>query len=129
LLCIARSVSRFDVIAIQEAKDNLKALRHLLKALGPNWGLSLTTSRRRTRQRRADGVPLRHAEGAALRAHLRAGRARERLDRIEPGALRRQFARTPYAASFRSGSKTFILVTLHVLYGESEEERLPGSGR
>jgi exonuclease III len=27
--------------------------------------------------------------------------------------------------SFRSGTKTFILVTLHVLYGEDGEERLP----
>jgi hypothetical protein len=37
LLCIAEVVSRFDVVAIQEAKDNLKALRHLIHALGPNW--------------------------------------------------------------------------------------------
>ena len=44
---------------------------------------------------------------------------------IGPGALGRQFARTPYAVSFRSGSKTFVLVTLHVLYGDDEEERLP----
>jgi len=27
--------------------------------------------------------------------------------------------------SFRSGGKTFILVTLHVLYGEDEDERVP----
>jgi hypothetical protein len=27
LLCIAEIVSRFDVVAVQEAKDNLKALR------------------------------------------------------------------------------------------------------
>ena len=40
-------------------------------------------------------------------------------------ALQRQFARTPYAVSFRSGGKTFILVTLHVLYGEDEDERVP----
>ena len=49
----------------------------------------------------------------------------ERLGAIGPGALGRQFARTPYAVSFRSGTKTFVLVTLHVLYGEREEERLP----
>jgi hypothetical protein len=34
LLCIAEIVSRFDVVAVQEAKDNLKALRHMLKMLG-----------------------------------------------------------------------------------------------
>ncbi len=44
---------------------------------------------------------------------------------IEPDALRRQFARTPYAVSFRAGGKTSVLVTLHVLYGEDAEERLP----
>ena len=49
----------------------------------------------------------------------------EQLGPIESGALQRQFARTPYAVSFRSGGKTFILITLHVLYGENEEERLP----
>src|SRR5215207_11366108 len=42
LLCIAEIVSRFDVVAVQEARDNLKALRHLVHVLGPNWGLSLT---------------------------------------------------------------------------------------
>jgi hypothetical protein len=29
VLCIAEILSRFDVIVVQEAKDNLKALRHL----------------------------------------------------------------------------------------------------
>jgi hypothetical protein len=42
LRCIAEIVSRFDVIALQEARANLKALRHMIKLLGPNWGLILT---------------------------------------------------------------------------------------
>ncbi len=42
---------------------------------------------------------------------------------VAAGALDRQFARTPYAVSFRSGSKTFILVTLHVLWGKSPGDR------
>ena len=42
LLCIAEIISRFDVIALQEVKANLKALRHMLRVLSPNWGLSLT---------------------------------------------------------------------------------------
>jgi hypothetical protein len=50
---------------------------------------------------------------------------KEQLGSIEPGALQRQFARTPYAVSFHSGERTFILFTLHVLYGENEEERIP----
>lgn len=37
---------------------------------------------------------------------------------IEEGALQRQFARTPYAVSITAGRQTFILCTLHVLYGD-----------
>ena len=37
LRCIAEIVSRFDVVAVQEVRSKLKALRHLLKVLGPNW--------------------------------------------------------------------------------------------
>ena len=42
LLCIAEIISRFDVIALQEVKANLKALRHTLKVLDPAWALVLT---------------------------------------------------------------------------------------
>jgi exonuclease III len=49
----------------------------------------------------------------------------EWLSEIAPDALRRQFARTPYAVSFRSGEETFILVTLHVTYGDSSADRVP----
>ena len=126
LLCIAEILSRFDVIALQEAKDNLKALRHLIHALGPNWGLSLTDV--------TEGAPG-NAERMAFLFDTRrvqlSGLAceivvpGEQLGPIGSDALQRQVARTPYAVSFRSGEKTFILVTLHVLYGEDEEERLP----
>ena len=126
LLCIAEILSRFDVIAVQEAKDNLKALRHLIHALGPDWGLSLTDV--------TEGAPG-NAERMAFLFDTRrvqlSGLAceivvpEEQLGPIGPDALQRQFARTPYAVSFRSAQKTFILITLHVLYGEDEEERLP----
>jgi endonuclease/exonuclease/phosphatase family metal-dependent hydrolase len=126
LLSIAEIVSRFDVVAIQEARENLKALRRLLKVLGPNWGLSLTDV--------TEGAPGNGERMAFLfdtRRVVPSGLAceivvpEEQLDTIGPGALKRQFARTPYAVSFRSGGKTFILITLHVLYGEDEEERVP----
>lgn len=126
LLSIAEIVSRFDVVAVQEAKDNLKALRHMLKVLGPNWGLSLTDVTEGAPgngERMAFLFDTRRVQLSGLACELVV--PQEQLDRIEPGALNRQFARTPYAVSFRSGTKTFILVTLHVLYGESEEERVP----
>ena len=48
-----------------------------------------------------------------------------RLDRIGENALREQFVRTPYAVSFQRGEATFILVTLHILFGEADEDRIP----
>src|ERR671916_396572 len=126
LLCIAEIVSRFDVIALQEVKDNLKALRHMLHVLGPRWGLSLTDV-----TKGAPGNGERMAFLFDTRRVLPSGLAcelvvpQEQLERIGLDALERQFARTPYAVSFRAGKETFVLITLHVLYGESEEERLP----
>ena len=49
----------------------------------------------------------------------------EWLDEIEPDALKHQFVRTPYAVSFRRKDATFILVTLHVDYGDSSTDRIP----
>ncbi len=126
LLCIGEIVSRFDVVAVQEAKDNLKALRHMLKVLGPNWGLSLTDVTEGAPgngERMAFLFDTRRVQLSGLACELVI--PQEQLERIEPGALNRQFARTPYAVSFRSGTKTFVLITLHVLYGEGEEERVP----
>lgn len=48
----------------------------------------------------------------------------ERNKLLDDGSLRRQFARTPYAVSFLVGGRTFVLLTLHVLFG-TVEERIP----
>jgi endonuclease/exonuclease/phosphatase family metal-dependent hydrolase len=126
LLCITEIVSRFDVIAVQEVKDDLKALRHMLHALGPYWGLTLTDVTKGSpgnSERMAFLFDARRVQLSGLACELVV--PQEQLDRIEPDALDRQFARTPYAVSYRSGAKTFILVTLHVLYGTRAEERVP----
>src|SRR5688572_29054053 len=42
LWAIAEVVSRFDVVAIQVVRGNLKALRTLMKTLGPGWSFLIT---------------------------------------------------------------------------------------
>ena len=114
------------MVAVQEVRDNLKALRHMLRLLGPNWGLSLTDVTKGdpgNGERMAFLFDARRVQLSGLARELVV--PQEQLDRIDPDALERQFARTPYAVSFRSNGKTFILVTLHVLYGERAEERVP----
>ena len=44
---------------------------------------------------------------------------------MNTGALNREFARTPYGVSFMAKDKTFVLLTLHVLYGDNEAARVP----
>lgn len=60
------------------------------------------------------------------------------IDRVQPSGLvgelvlpasvdqsAKQFARSPYAVSFRRESVEFILTTLHVIWGSRTEDRLP----
>lgn len=123
---IAEIIRRFDVIALQEIRGDLKALRHTLKVLGSDWGLLLTDVTRGdlgNNERLGFLFDRRKIQPSGLAAELVI--PDESFDDISPGALKRQFARTPYAASFRCRAQTFILVTLHVLYGDSPAERTP----
>jgi len=124
-LCIAEIISRFDVIALQEVRDDLKSLRHMLKVLGPNWGFTMTdvtAGKRGNDERLAFLFDTRRAMLSGLACELVV--PEEKLGPIAPDALTKQFARTPYAVSFRSAGKTFILLTLHVFYGTQAEERV-----
>ncbi len=130
LLTITEIVSRFDVVAVQEVRGNIKALRHMLKALGPDWSFILTDVTKGTAgndERMAFVFDARRVKPSGLAAELVlppewGGQA------IDERARTRQFARTPYAVSFasigRGYSATFILVTLHVLFGSKSADRV-----
>jgi endonuclease/exonuclease/phosphatase family metal-dependent hydrolase len=132
LRCITEIISRFDVIAVQEVKGNIKSLRHMLKALGPNWSFVLTDVTKGdpgNDERMAFIFDNRRVQMSGLACEIVL--PQKQLETINENALNKQFARTPYAVSFRAGGspikkpKTFILVTLHVLYGKNAEERIP----
>ena len=126
LWAIAEIISRFDVVALQEVKGDLKALRTLLKTLEPAWQLLMTDV---TRGDAGNGERLaflfdsRRIKLSGLACELVV--PEEQLDNISPDALQKQFVRTPYAVGFRSGSETFVLVTMHVIYGKRSVERFP----
>lgn len=126
LRCIAEIISRFDVVALQEVRSNIKSLRHMLKFLGPDWGLILTDVTKGAPgndERLAFLFDSRKVRFSGLACELVV--PREQLNKIDLYALDKQFARTPYAASFLSAGKTFILVTLHVIFGKEAEDRVP----
>jgi endonuclease/exonuclease/phosphatase family metal-dependent hydrolase len=126
VLAIAEIVSRFDVVAIQESRANLKALRHMLKALGPDWGLILTDVNpppAGNGERLAFVFDTRRIRASGLAAELVVPDERLKEGKIAEGALQEQFVRTPYAVSFLAGEQTFILTTLHVIYGDDAGQR------
>ena len=119
---IAEIMSRFDVIAVQEIRCNTTAARFLLARLGPGW-----------RMITSDVTEGSAGNGERLSFFYRA-------DRVQPSGLvgeivpppaeqdqpARQFARTPYAASFTTlAGLEFILATVHVLWGSNAADRLP----
>lgn len=126
LRAIIEILSRFDVIAIQEVKGDLRALRDTIHFLGDTWGFLMTDVN--------IGDAGNDERFAFLfdRARLRpSGLAAEivippeQLADVDPNVLREQFVRPPYAVSFQREDATFILVTLHVKYGDGEDARLP----
>lgn len=126
LHAIAEIVSRFDVIAIQEIIGDMKALRTLLKTLGPNWNFLMTDENRGDEgngERLAFLFDTTRVQLSGMAGELAVPddeKVRKKLSADKPF---QQFARTPYAVSFRSGHDTFILTTTHVIYGDGPEDR------
>lgn len=119
---IAEIIRRFDVIAIQEVKQDTSGIRMLLDDfLGPNWGLILsdvTAGPQGNVERLAFIYDKRRVQPSGLAGEIV-------LPPTERGEPAQQFARTPYIVGFQSGGERFVLLTAHIKYGDVPEERLP----
>ncbi len=125
VLCITEIIKRFDVIAIQEVKSNIKALRDTLRLLGTDWSLILTDVNRGDQgnsERMAFLFDTRRVNLSGLASELVV--PQEWMKVASEDALTEQFVRSPYAVSFRSLKQTFILVTLHIKYGKASADRI-----
>lgn len=110
---IAEVISRFDIIALQEIGEDLTPLRRVMNLLGPWWDFITTDA--------TDGI-----SGNGERGTILFDKRKVRFDNVAgevvlpksmllPGE--QQFARTPYAVSFRAGWFSFTLCTVHLYYG------------
>lgn len=123
---IGRFIRRCDVVAVQEVRSNLRALRHMLKSLGEEWGFILTDVTKGSQgndERLAFLFDTTRVKPSGLACELVV--SIEAAANVRATSLNRQFARTPYAVSFISSGQTFILVTLHVNYGSQAADRVP----
>jgi endonuclease/exonuclease/phosphatase family metal-dependent hydrolase len=113
--CIAEIISRFDIVAVQEVRDGLYALRRLRRILGGDWDFivtDVTLGRSGNAERMAYLFDRRKVAFTGLAAEL-----------VLPEGLRGsdaalQFARSPFVAGFRAEWAYLTLITVHIYYGE-----------
>ena len=136
LACITEIVKRFDVVAIQEAQKKLIALRGLLAALGKDWSVILTDPVEDDKgddERLAFVFDRSRIEVSGLACELVVPYSWGKSNRPKTGiaavSLDRQFARTPYAVSFKRREAIFTLVTLHVYWGSKSSQDVAERGR
>jgi hypothetical protein len=109
-LAIAQILQRFDVIAVQEVKANLRALRDILKWLGDDWSFALTDVTHGDKgndERLAYLFNIKRAQLSGLACELVVPEDLKSPYAAPANAFQRQFVRTPYAVSFRAGQQTF----------------------
>jgi endonuclease/exonuclease/phosphatase family metal-dependent hydrolase len=125
VLAISEIIRRFDVIAVQEVKANIRALRDTMKLLGEHWSLILTDVNRGDSgngERMAYIFDTRRVNLSGLACELVV--PNEWIKVVSQDSLNEQFVRSPYAVSFKSNNQTFILVTLHIKYGKKSSDRI-----
>ena len=111
---IAEIVSHFDLVAVQEVREDLRALDRLQSILGGWWKYIVTDVTEGTAGNRE-----RMAFLYDSRKVIFGGLAGEIVlpDTKQERAL--QFARTPFICGFKSGWTKFNLCTVHIYYGKS----------
>jgi endonuclease/exonuclease/phosphatase family metal-dependent hydrolase len=117
-LYLAEVISRFDVVAVQEVRDDLQGLNRLNAALGRRWRRIMTDVTEGTAgngERMAFLYDSRTTEFTGLASELV-------LPPLPSGKPADQVARTPFAVGFRSGWSTFQLATVHIIYGSDKAE-------
>lgn len=128
LLCIVEIIKRFDIIAVQEVRGNIKALRKTMNLLGSDWSFlmtDITAGSKGNDERLAFIFDNRKVKLSGLACEIVIpDDVLEKNRAIDPNALQRQFARTPYGVSFQVAGNTFVLLTLHVLFGTKSPDRV-----
>ena len=121
---IAEIIARFDLVAVQEVRQELRGLNRLMDILGSNWSViftDVTEGSKGNGERMAYVYDKRKVRFGGLMGELvlpplyiknEAGK------KVEVPA--RQVVRSPLMCGFRVGWTDFILTTVHILYGESK---------
>lgn len=112
---IADICERFDIVALQEVKTDLRGLQRLQEALPGNYRILVSDP---------TGNYERFAFLYDKRSVVATGFASD-IGFTVPAASHEgyQLHRMPYCASFRAGRFDFVIATAHIYFGESDAER------
>ena len=124
---IAEIMSHFDLIAVQEVRENLEALYEVIKILGDGWWdfivTDVTEGKPGNRERMAFVYDKRKVKFGGVAGEVvippKASRAGGQKTVYTPSD---QLVRTPFLCGFRAGWAKFMLCTVHVLYGKSTKD-------
>jgi endonuclease/exonuclease/phosphatase family metal-dependent hydrolase len=126
---IAEIADRFDLIALQEVRANLQALRALAFRLGPDWRFLVSDVTRGTagnQERLAFLYDSRKVNFLGIAGELVLPPIEQKK---KPGEKKRpppipaqQVARTPLMAAFQVGWTRFVMATVHIVYGDDSAE-------
>ncbi len=121
LYYIAEILSRFDLIAVQEVRDNLDALDHLMYILGRWWKYlvsDVTLGQQGNDERLAYIYDSRKLSFGGMAGELIPPAEKKDGKLSQPFA----FARTPFLAGFQAGWFKFTICTQHLYYGLSKAD-------
>jgi len=111
---IAEIISHFDLVAIQEVREDLSALDAVQEMLGGWWKYVVTDV---TQGTGGNGERMAFLyDGRKVAFGGLAGEVVLPPQKMQPVL---QFARTPFLCGFRSGWVKFNLCTVHIYYGEA----------
>jgi endonuclease/exonuclease/phosphatase family metal-dependent hydrolase len=122
---IAEVLSRFDLIAIQEVKQSLRDLELVTQLLGPWWKYivsDVTAGEPGNEERLAYLFDNRRVRFSGLAGEIVLPPIEDAEGHLYPV---RQLVRTPYMAGFKAGWSSFILSTVHLIWGEEVEGFAP----
>lgn len=122
LYYIAEIIDHFDLVAIQEVRDNLDALERLMGFLGSWWKYLLTDVTEGTpgnRERMAFLYDSRKVRFGGLAGEVVIPPTKKGGETLEPA---KQLARTPFMVGFGIDWFRYMICTTHILYGEDDPE-------
>lgn len=115
---IAECINRFDLVAVQEVRQDLVALKQVMRILGKDWGYIFSDVSF------ADGG---NGERLAFvydrsRVHFTGLAGELVLPSKSATELMSQISRTPLLCGFQAGWAKFNLCTVHIYYGKAKRE-------